>query len=81
MLRCGSGAVEVLNCVPLYIAEEELRKLIGADSLKFLSIDGLHEIAEGCNIGLCDGCFSGVYHADKPKIIFEDKFANKIKKF
>lgn len=62
-------------------SEEELRKLIGADSLKFLSIDGLHEIAEGCNIGLCDGCFSGVYHADKPKIIFEDKFANKIKKF
>ena len=26
-LRCGSGAVEVLNCVPLYIAEEELRDL------------------------------------------------------
>ncbi len=61
--------------------EEELRKLIGAESLKFLSVDGLHKIAEGCNIGLCDGCFSGVYHADKPKVIFEDKFANKIKKF
>lgn len=60
---------------------EELRKRIGADSLKFLSIEGLHKIADGCNIGLCDGCFSGVYHADKPKIIFEDKFANKIKKF
>jgi amidophosphoribosyltransferase len=60
---------------------EELRKRIGADSLKFLSIEGLHKIADGCNIGLCDGCFSGVYHADKPKIIYEDKFANKIKKF
>lgn len=61
--------------------EEELRKLLNADSLKFLSVSGLHTIAEGCNIGLCDGCFSGTYHADKPKIIFEDKFANKIKKF
>lgn len=60
---------------------EELRKLINADSLRFLSVDGLHSIAEGCNIGLCDGCFTGVYHADKPKIIFEDKFANKIKKY
>ncbi len=60
---------------------EALRKHIGADSLKFLSVEGLHKIAEGCNIGLCDGCFSGVYHADKPKIIFEDKFASKIKKF
>lgn len=60
---------------------DELKKRIGADSLKFLSVEGLHKTADGCNIGLCDGCFSGVYHADKPKIIFEDKFANKIKKF
>ena len=59
---------------------DDLRKLINADSLEFLSIDGLHKIAEGCNIGLCDGCFSGIYHADKPKIIYEDKFASKIKK-
>ncbi len=60
---------------------EALRKRIGADSLKFLSVEGIHKIAEGCKIGLCDGCFSGVYHADKPKIIYEDKFANKIKKY
>lgn len=61
-------------------SREDLKSLIGADSLEFLSIDGLHKIAEGCKIGLCDGCFSGIYHADKPKIIFEDKFASKIKK-
>ncbi len=59
---------------------EELKKLIGADTLKFLSIDGIRKIASGCKIGICDGCFSGVYHADKPKIKFEDKFENKIKK-
>ncbi|MCR5653545.1 MAG: amidophosphoribosyltransferase [Ruminococcus sp.] len=62
------------------LSVEELREKIGADSLSFLSIEGLHKIAEGCKIKLCDGCFSGIYYADLPKIIFEDRFANKIKK-
>ena len=57
----------------------ELAKEIGADSLAFLSVDGLHKTAEECNIGLCDGCFSGHYSADIPTRIFVDKFANKIK--
>ncbi len=60
---------------------DELREHIGADSLSFLSIEGIHQIADGCSIGLCDGCFSGNYKADKPKIIYEDKFASKIQKF
>lgn len=60
--------------------KEEIRKRIGADSLEFLSLDGLKKTAEGCTIGLCDGCFSGKYCADIPKTIFEDKFANKIHK-
>lgn len=59
---------------------EELKNKIGADSLAFLSIEGLHSIAEGCKIGLCDGCFTGVYHADKPKKKFVDRFAKKINK-
>ena len=62
------------------LSVEELRERIGADSLSFLSIDGLRKIAEGCKIKLCDGCFSGIFYADLPKIIFEDKFASKIKK-
>jgi amidophosphoribosyltransferase len=57
---------------------KELNKQIGADSLAFLSVEGLHQIAEGCKIGLCDGCFTGDYHADKPKMKFEDKFSKKI---
>ena len=62
------------------LSVEELRERIGADSLSFLSVEGIRSIAEGCNIGLCDGCFTGRYHADKPKIIYEDKFALKINK-
>lgn len=58
---------------------DQLKKLINADSLGFLSVEGLRQTAQDCNIGLCDGCFSGNYHADVPKEIFVDKFANKIK--
>lgn len=38
---------------------EEIREYIGADSLAFLSIDGIRE-ATGTP-GLCDGCFTGHY--------------------
>lgn len=68
------------NMISNRFSVDELKNEIGADSLGFLSIEGLHSIADGCKIGLCDGCFSGVYHADKPKIIYEDKFSVKIKK-
>ncbi|MCH5301088.1 MAG: amidophosphoribosyltransferase [Ruminococcus sp.] len=59
---------------------EEICKEIGADSMGYLSIDGVREIAEGATISCCDGCFSGEYKADMPKSIFVDKFAQKIKK-
>ena len=45
---------------------EEMRKLIGADSLAFISMDGLYRaMGEGArNPGapqFCDACFSGAY--------------------
>lgn len=63
------------------MSPKQLEYLIGADSLAFLSIDGVRKTAQGCNIGLCDGCFSGNYHADLPTEVYVDKFANKIQEF
>lgn len=60
--------------------KDQLASYIGADSLGFISVDGLKSTAQGCNIGLCDSCFSGNYKVDKPKEIYVDKFANKIQK-
>ena len=40
---------------------EEIRALIGADSLGFLSLDALHQIAPEAACGFCDGCFTGKY--------------------
>lgn len=57
---------------------EEIRQLIGADSLGYLSIDGVRKIAENANISLCDGCFTGNYDAEIPRTVFVDKYAKKI---
>ena len=58
---------------------EEIREIIGADTLEYLSIDNLKEITKGCNIdGFCMGCFTGKYPIEVPKEIKKDRFEEKI---
>ncbi len=40
---------------------EEIRELAGADSLGFLSLEGLHRLAPDAQCGFCEGCFTGRY--------------------
>ena len=40
---------------------EEIRALVGADSLHYLSLDGLRRIAPDARCGFCEGCFTGEY--------------------
>ena len=40
---------------------EEMRQIIGADSLGFLSLNNLHKIAPDSKCGFCDACFSENY--------------------
>lgn len=61
------------------MSAQELCEKIGADSIGYLSIEGLHSIAKGAKVGLCDACFSGNYPAAVPSEIYEDKFSKKIK--
>ena len=54
---------------------EEVRKIIGADSLEYLSLDSLKEITKDCHIkSLCNGCFSGKYPVEVPKEIKKNSF-------
>lgn len=49
------------------MSEEEIRQKINADSLGYLSLNGLKKIANcttGCDF--CTACFDGVYHAGVP---------------
>ena len=40
---------------------EEIRTIIGADSLGYLSVEGLMKVVGGSNGGFCDACFTGNY--------------------
>ena len=40
---------------------EETRKIINADSLEYLSLENLHNIAPNSSCGFCDACFTGNY--------------------
>ncbi|MCI5481683.1 MAG: amidophosphoribosyltransferase [Lachnospiraceae bacterium] len=44
---------------------EDIRKIIGADTLGYLGIDRLSEIVGGR--GICTGCFTGSYPMEPPK--------------
>ena len=57
---------------------EEIRKYIGADSLGYLSVEGVNTIAKGAHCKFCDGCFTGKYPAPTPKFVAKDKFEQKI---
>ena len=44
---------------------EEIRQIIGADSLGYLGIDRLTELVDG--LPICKGCFTGKYPMEPPK--------------
>lgn len=58
---------------------EEIRQIIGADTLEYLSIDNLKKIVKDCNMeDFCMGCFTGKYPIEVPKEIKKDRFEEKI---
>ncbi|MCI9273508.1 MAG: amidophosphoribosyltransferase [Clostridiales bacterium] len=59
---------------------DEVCKAIGADSLGYLSIEGIHGIAKEAKIDFCDACFTGEYPIEVPDEKPVDKFSQKIKK-
>jgi amidophosphoribosyltransferase len=45
---------------------EEIRDIIGVDSLGYLSIEACDKLAAGAACGFCKGCFTGQYPAPIP---------------
>lgn len=41
--------------------EEQIAKLIGADSVRYLSVEHLVQSCNACNLSFCLGCFNGEY--------------------
>ena len=43
------------------LSVDEIREFLDADSLAYLSLDGLHDSAGGSQLGFCNACLSGDY--------------------
>jgi amidophosphoribosyltransferase len=56
----------------------EICEKIGADSLGYLSIDGVKSIADKAGCGFCTGCFTGEYPLEVPQEMPKDKFESRI---
>ena len=57
---------------------EEITKITGADTLGYLRLEDVREIAKGSTVGgFCTACFDGDYPTEIPKK-FENKYDNKI---
>jgi amidophosphoribosyltransferase len=56
---------------------DEIREFLDADSLAYLSLDGLEESAGGSELGFCNACLSGDYptpvHESGDKFILEQR--------
>ena len=57
---------------------EEIRQLIGVDSLGYLSLEATNKIAVGAHCGFCNGCFSGTYPVEVPDTVEKNIFESGI---
>ena len=56
------------------MTNQEMCDFIGADSLAFLSVKGLHEAVKCDHPGFCDACFTGDYPVEIPDTIKAKSF-------
>lgn len=59
---------------------EEIRDIIGADSLAYLSEEAVKKLAPEASCGFCCGCFTGEYPVPVPDMPAKNKFEEKIHK-
>lgn len=64
-----------------YDSAEEIAKVIGVDSLGYLSVGATHKIAEEAKVCFCDGCFTGNYPLPVPECTAKNKFDQKLGNF
>ncbi len=66
------------NLIAAHHSVEEIRRLIGADSLGFLPVGCLDKLADHSACGFCKGCFTGEYPVEPPREAAKDKFEVRI---
>ncbi|MCI7804316.1 MAG: amidophosphoribosyltransferase [Oscillospiraceae bacterium] len=66
------------NLIACKMSVDEIAKEIGADTLGYLSVEGVKSIAADADCDFCVGCFNGEYPIEVPKEMPKDKFERKI---
>ena len=66
------------NLIAAHHSVEEIRQMIGVDSLGFLNVDYLDKLADHSSCGFCHGCFTGEYPVEPPKSTEKLKFERKL---
>ncbi len=66
------------NLIACHHTVPEISKIIGADSLGFLSTDSVVKLADSSHCGFCTGCFTGNYPIEIPQAPQKSKFESKI---
>ncbi len=56
------------------MSSDEICQSLGADSLGYLSVESVKNIAKGARCDFCIGCFTGQYPIEVPGEIHKDKF-------
>ncbi len=62
------------NLIAAKHSVEEIARIIGADSVGFLSVEDCGKLAAGSKCGFCVGCFTGKYPVDPPRQPAKNKF-------
>ena len=57
----GTDILDKKDLIACRHTVEEIRRLVGADTLGFLSVDALERIAPSAACGFCKGCFTEEY--------------------
>ena len=67
------------NLIAASHSVEEIAKIIGVDSLGYLSVESVKQIAKGLHgTGYCTACFNGDYPTEIPETTSKNRFESKI---
>ncbi len=66
------------NLIAAHHTVEEIGRIIGADSIGFLSLEACDKLAVGSHCGFCKACFSGEYPVKPPKAGRKLKFETRL---
>lgn len=66
------------NLIACRFSVDEICKQIGADTLGYLNYKYVREIAKGCKLGFCAGCFSGEYPISVTETTEKNRFEKKL---